>query len=171
MYVREIPFFIKRYQEPINLLKGVLFQSIMLHNSWQAEPTLVKRCWERKAFRILGLGERKGRWGMEQDFHWDFQVNVTWFFASFSGVLDWIVLILVCSDANSTAFGGRLTLFCLVSCSPALVHKSPAFYIHYKYWILSEKQNRLSLRFSPFLAQNLNFSYSQYGFWGILARI
>ena len=45
----------------------------------------------RKAFRILGLGERKGRWVMEQDFHGDFQVNVTWFFASFSG----IVLILV----------------------------------------------------------------------------
>ena len=33
----------------------------------------------RKAFRILGLGERKGRWVMEQDFHGDFQVNVTWF--------------------------------------------------------------------------------------------
>ena len=49
----------------------------------------------RKAFRILGLGERKGRWVMEQDFHGDFQVLVTWFFASFSGVLDWIVLILV----------------------------------------------------------------------------
>ena len=49
----------------------------------------------RKAFRILGLGERKGRWVMEQDFHGDFQVNVTWFFASISGVLDWIVLILV----------------------------------------------------------------------------
>ena len=49
----------------------------------------------RKAFRILGLGERKGRWAMEQDFHGDFQVNVTWFFASFSGVLDRIVLILV----------------------------------------------------------------------------
>ena len=49
----------------------------------------------RKAFRILGLGERKGRWAMEQDFREDFQVNVTWFFASFSGVLDWIVLILV----------------------------------------------------------------------------
>ena len=48
-----------------------------------------------KAFRILGLGERKGRWTMEQDFHGDFQVNVTWFFASFSSVLDWIVLILV----------------------------------------------------------------------------
>ena len=37
------------------------------------------------------------------------------------------------SDANSPAFGGRLTLFCLVSRSPALVHKSPAFYVHYKY--------------------------------------
>ena len=37
------------------------------------------------------------------------------------------------------AFGGRLTLFCLVSRSPALVHKSPAFYVHYKYWILSKK--------------------------------
>ena len=49
----------------------------------------------RNSFRILGLGERKGRWVMEQDFHADFQVKVTWFFASFSGVLDWIVLILV----------------------------------------------------------------------------
>ena len=49
----------------------------------------------RKAFRILGLDERKGRWVVEQDFHGNFQVNVTWFFASFSGVLDWIVLILV----------------------------------------------------------------------------
>ena len=47
----------------------------------------------RKAFRILWLGERKGRWAMEQDFHGDLQVNVTWFFASFSGILDWIVLI------------------------------------------------------------------------------
>ena len=42
----------------------------------------------RKAFRILGLGERKGRWVMGQDFHGDFQVNVTCFFACFSGVLD-----------------------------------------------------------------------------------
>ena len=41
-----------------------------------------------KAFRILGLGERKGRWAMEQDFHADFQVNLTWFFAFFSGVRD-----------------------------------------------------------------------------------
>ena len=48
----------------------------------------------RKAFRILGLGERKGRWVVEQDFHGNFQVNVTWFFDFFSGVLDRIVLIL-----------------------------------------------------------------------------
>ena len=41
----------------------------------------------RKAFRILGLDERKGRWVVEQDFHGNFQVNVTWFFAFFCGVL------------------------------------------------------------------------------------
>ena len=41
-----------------------------------------------KVFRILGLGERKGRWVMEQDFHGDLQVNLAWFFAVFSGVLD-----------------------------------------------------------------------------------
>ena len=41
-----------------------------------------------KAFRILGLGERKGRWVMEQDFHGDLQVNLAWFFAVFSGILD-----------------------------------------------------------------------------------
>ena len=55
---------------------------------------LVERVF-RKAFRILGYGERKGRWAMEQDVHGDFQVNVTWFLSFFSGVLDWIVLILV----------------------------------------------------------------------------
>ena len=55
---------------------------------------LVGKNWG-KAFRILGLDERKGRWVVEQDFHGNFQVNVTWFFAFFSGVLDWIVLILV----------------------------------------------------------------------------
>ena len=38
----------------------------------------------RKAFRILGLDKRKGRWAMEQDFHGNFQVNVAWFFAFFS---------------------------------------------------------------------------------------
>ena len=54
----------------------------------------------KKAFRILGLGERKGSWAVEQDFHGNFQVNVTWFFAFFSGVLDWIVLILVCFERS-----------------------------------------------------------------------
>ena len=42
----------------------------------------------RKALRISELDERKGRWVVEQDFHGNFQVNVTWFFAFFSGVLD-----------------------------------------------------------------------------------
>ena len=32
----------------------------------------------RKAFRILGLDERKGRWVVEQDFHGNFQLNLTW---------------------------------------------------------------------------------------------
>ena len=32
---------------------------------------------------------------MEQDFHGNFQVNVAWFFALFSSVLDSIVLLLV----------------------------------------------------------------------------
>ena len=41
----------------------------------------------RKAFRILELDERKGRRVVEQDFHVNFQVNVTWFFAFSSGVL------------------------------------------------------------------------------------
>ena len=41
-----------------------------------------------RAFGILGLGERKGRWAMEQDFDGDLHVNLAWFFAFFSGVLD-----------------------------------------------------------------------------------
>ena len=41
-----------------------------------------------KAFRILGLDERKGRWVVTQDFRGNFQVNVTWFFAFFSDLLD-----------------------------------------------------------------------------------
>ena len=36
----------------------------------------------RKAFRIFRLGESKGRWVMEQDFHGDLQVNLAWFFFS-----------------------------------------------------------------------------------------
>ena len=49
----------------------------------------------KKAFRILGIDDRKGRWVVEQDFHGNFQVNVTWFFDFFSGVLDWIGIIFV----------------------------------------------------------------------------
>ena len=41
----------------------------------------------RKALRILGLDER-WRWVVEQDFHGNLQVNVTFFFPFFSGVLD-----------------------------------------------------------------------------------
>ena len=40
-----------------------------------------------KAFRILGLDERKGRWVVEQDFHGNFCVSVKCFFSFFSGVL------------------------------------------------------------------------------------
>ena len=36
---------------------------------------------------ILGFDERKVRWVVEQDFHGNFQVNVTWVFVFFSGVL------------------------------------------------------------------------------------
>ena len=61
----------------------------------------------RKAFRIFGLDERKGRWVVEQDFHANFQVNVTWFFAFFYGVLDWIVLILVWFDRVVKGAGCR----------------------------------------------------------------
>ena len=49
----------------------------------------------RKALRILGLDERKGRWVVEQDFHGNFHAYVTCLFAFFTGVLDWIVRILV----------------------------------------------------------------------------
>ena len=48
-----------------------------------------------KVLGILGLNERKDRWVVEQDFQGNFRGTVTWFFAFFSGVRDWIVLILV----------------------------------------------------------------------------
>ena len=41
----------------------------------------------RKAVKILELDERKGKWVVEQDFHGNFRVNITWFFAFSSGVL------------------------------------------------------------------------------------
>ena len=49
----------------------------------------------RKAFRIVGLDERRDRWVVEQDFHGYFQISVTQFFAFCSGTLDWIVVTLV----------------------------------------------------------------------------
>ena len=45
-----------------------------------------------KAFRMLGLDERKVRWVVD-DFHGNFQVNVTWFFSPFS----WFSLTECCS--------------------------------------------------------------------------
>ena len=35
----------------------------------------------RKAFRILGLDERKGRWIVERDFRGNFRVNHIWLLA------------------------------------------------------------------------------------------
>ena len=49
----------------------------------------------RKVENLLGSDGRKYRRVMEQDFHWNFRVNSKWFFAFFSGVLDWIVFIVV----------------------------------------------------------------------------
>ena len=48
-----------------------------------------------KAFRILGVDQKKGRWLMNQDFYGHFRVNlnVTWFFAFFFGLHDWIKLL------------------------------------------------------------------------------
>ena len=59
----------------------------------------------RKAFKILGLDERKDRWVVEKDFHGNFQVNVTWFFAFFSGVLVWLERFL-----HSAQVSGRVVL-------------------------------------------------------------
>ena len=62
-----------------------------------------------------------------------------------------------CIDANPPAFLPRLPLWYI---NPPLF----MFTINIEYLV---KNKSLSLRFSPFLAQNLKFSYSQYGFWGI----
>ena len=47
--------------------------------------------------------------------------------------------------------------------SPGLPYGSPYLPNEIIFWAFLFP----SLRFSPFLAQNLNFSYSVYGFWGI----
>ena len=71
-----------------HFLSSLLFSSFLPHFFYFAGHCLgfilVGKVF-RKAFVIL----------VEQDFHGNFQVNVTWLFAFFSGVLDWIVLILV----------------------------------------------------------------------------
>ena len=51
--------------------------------------------------------------------------------------------------------------------SPALPYGSPYLPDKIIFWAFL----CLSLRFTPFLAQNLNFSHSQYCFWGICAHI
>ena len=47
-----------------------------------------------KAFRIVGVDQKKGRWLVKQDFYGNFRVdlNVTWFFAFFFGLHDGIKL-------------------------------------------------------------------------------
>ena len=47
-----------------------------------------------ESLKLLGLEERKGN-GTRVDFNGNFRVNVIWFFAFFSVLLDWIVLIVV----------------------------------------------------------------------------
>lgn len=49
----------------------------------------------RRAFRILRLDERKGRWEVEQDVHGNFRVNVAYFLVFFCGLLDLITVIMV----------------------------------------------------------------------------
>ena len=48
--------------------------------------------------------------------------------------------------------------------SPALPYRSPYLPDKIIFWAFL----CLGLKFSPFLAQNVNFSYSQYGFWAFL---
>ena len=62
-----------------------------------------------KAFRILGLDERKGKWVVEQDFYGNFRVNVAWFLAFFSCLLDQLMLILVWFKRTSSPCTSQLT--------------------------------------------------------------
>ena len=49
----------------------------------------------RKGFRIVELNGRKCGWVAELDFHWNFWVSCTCFFAFPFFLFDWIVLILL----------------------------------------------------------------------------
>ena len=69
-----------------------------------------------------------------------------------------------CIHANSPGLSGSLPD---AHRSPALLYGSAYFPDKITFWSFLY----LSLRFNPFLAQNVNFSYSQYGFWGLFARI
>ena len=42
----------------------------------------------KKTFRIEELDDRKYRWVVEEDFHWNFRVTYTRFLALFSGPFD-----------------------------------------------------------------------------------
>lgn len=44
-------------------------------------------------FRIIALEGRRCSWVSEQDYHWTFRVNFSWFYTFFSGPLDWTFLI------------------------------------------------------------------------------
>ena len=62
----------------------------------------------RKTCSILGLDYRKSRWVVEKDFHVNFRVNVTWFFAFFFS--DRIVLVLVWFASLCTSYRAKLSL-------------------------------------------------------------
>ena len=72
-----------------------LFLTYFFFSCWVfSRLHFVGKVW-RKSFSILGLNESRGRWVVEKDFDGNFRVTVTRSFTFFSGVLDWIVLILV----------------------------------------------------------------------------
>ena len=71
----------------------------------------------RKVENLLGSDGRKYRRVMEQDFHWNFRVNSKWFFAFFSGVLDWIVFIVVLFERSPPSPPAQLDYTVLESLS------------------------------------------------------
>ena len=117
--VPKLTFYIFLYNEPLFSRHLLAFSSLsffaFLTSFFLSFSFFFSFCWAftlvgfilvgkvfRKGFSILGLDERKGRWVVENIFFGNFRVNVRWFFAFFSrtGVLDWIVLILVWSERS-----------------------------------------------------------------------